>query len=431
MKKLNEIEDKSMLSLSFNQDNSCFAIGMESGFKIYQTYPLKGPVKRKMFGGIGSVEMFYKSNFLALLGGGKIPKFNNNRVVIWDDFEEKIISEIKFITPILGIKLKKNLLFIICQKRIYVFNFNTYDIIEIIDTGDNKKGLIAINNSQDLTVIAYPSIKDLNYVTIKHFKPNKTLTILAHDDSVSSMTINYDGSLLATANEKGIFIRIYSCKDGTFLQEFKRGSGKVDYLYICFDNETRFMAVSSNKGTIHIFTMGNIIKKLKDIENMKHENENKNNEKLKNKKVDEKNDTDEKFFLEEKKEKDEFFLKPKDIKEEGKEEEKNIDKDKKEENLESKNIINDTNINNDKNNKNENEEELPKNVRAFFGFSQTEKSFAQFKIKPQKNICTFANNNILIVISFDNIYYQAEIDLKKGGICKKKDEINLIENNSI
>ena len=90
------------------------------------------------------------------------------------------------------------------------------------------------------------------------------------------MAINYDGTLLATSNEKGNIIRIHNCLDGSFLKEFKRGSGKVDYIYICFDNDNKFMAVSSNKGTIHIFSMGSTIKKLKDLE----KNENKDEKKI-------------------------------------------------------------------------------------------------------------------------------------------------------
>jgi WD40 repeat protein len=280
MNEINEKKDNTILDVSFNQDNSCFAIGTENGFKIYQTYPFKGPHVRNMNGGIGRAEMLYKSNFLALIGGGKIPKYNNNKAVIWDDHEKKVISELKFITPVINVKLKKDLIFIICHKRIYVFNFNTYDIIETLDTCDNKKGLISINNAPDFTVVVYPGLKE-NKVTINDFKQKKTQTIIAQDDKVSYMAINYNGTLLATSNEKGNFIRIHSCSDGTFLKEFKRGTGKVDYIYICFDNNNKFMAVSSNKGTIHIFSMGSTIKKLKEVE--KNENKDK-------KKADKKNE---------------------------------------------------------------------------------------------------------------------------------------------
>ena len=83
----NGIQNSSILNISFNQDNSCFSIATEMGFKIYQIFPFKGPIERIMNGGIGVVEMLYKSNFVALLGGGKLPKFNNNKLVIWDDYK--------------------------------------------------------------------------------------------------------------------------------------------------------------------------------------------------------------------------------------------------------------------------------------------------------------------------------------------------------
>ena len=52
-----------MIDISFNQDNSCFSIGTENGFKIYQTYPFKGPYKRKMNGDLSKVQMLYKNYF--------------------------------------------------------------------------------------------------------------------------------------------------------------------------------------------------------------------------------------------------------------------------------------------------------------------------------------------------------------------------------
>ena len=228
----NGIKNSSILNISFNQDNSCFSIGTEMGFKIYQIFPFKSPIERIMNGGIGVVEMLYKSNFLALLGGGKLPKFNNNKLVIWDDYKNSIISELRFMTPIINIKIKKDLLFVICQKRIYLFNFNTYDIIDTIDTGDNKNGLIGVNNDPSFTIIAYPSISGLNEVTIKNTKTKKHISFIAQNDTVSHISMNYDGTLLATANEKGTIININSCIDGTLLKVFKRGYNKVEHIYL-------------------------------------------------------------------------------------------------------------------------------------------------------------------------------------------------------
>lgn len=369
----NAIEDSKILTISFNQDSSCFAIGTETGFKIYQTYPFKGPYKRIMNGGIRAVEMLYKSNILVLLGGGEAPKFGKNRVVIWDEQENKIISELKFITPVITIKLKKDLLFIVCQKRIYLFDFNTYDIIDDFETCTNNNGLIAINNDPSFTVLAYPT--DKNKISINNFKLKKKILIETQAESISVISLNYNGTLLAIANEKRTLISIYSCDNSSELKTFKRGRNKADYLYICFDKENKFMAVGSNKGTIHIFSLGGTFMQLKGDEKIKKDNEK--------------------------------------IKKENEINESNINR-----------IENNNNIINIKDTETLSEEILPQNYKTFFGWSQIEKGFAKVKIKAGKYVCSFLNNS-LIVISHDNIYYQAEIDVKKGGVCKILQEIDL------
>ena len=417
MNSINEEEDDSMLYVSFNQDNSFFSVGTERGFRIYQTYPFTDPYEKIMNGGIGVVEMLYKTNFLALMGGGKNPKFNKKQLIIWDDNKNKIISELKFTTSIINIKLKKDLLFVVCQKRIYAFDFNTYEIIDTIETGDNIKELIAINNSPELTILAYPSIKGVNKITIKNYKTKIFFSFTAQDDSISKMSINNDGTLISTANQNGTIIRIHSCIDGAFLQEFKRGHEKAKINYICFDNDTKLMAVSSNRGTIHIFSMGSTIKKLKEHEKEKNKKKEKEKQKEKEKEKEEnkKNDLNG---------------------EEQKKENIKIEEDKnKNENENEKNINNnEINNNNSEDNEIKNEEELPENTKTFFGEifgSQIEKSFAKVRIKSQDSICAFVKNNKLVIISSNNKYYVAEIDIKKGGDCKIIFEDYLIKNNNI
>ena len=95
------------------------------------------------------------------------------------------------------------------------------------------------------------------------------------EDSVSKISINNKGNLIATANENGTLIRIHNIH-GDLLQEFKRGHEKAIIYTICFDKDSKFMAVSSSRGTIHIFSMGSSLKKLKELEKNKNEDNNNN-----------------------------------------------------------------------------------------------------------------------------------------------------------
>lgn len=62
--------NNSIVYTSFNQDYGCFACGTENGFKIFNSFPFKDSHKRKLDGGIGIVEMMFRTNILALVGGG-------------------------------------------------------------------------------------------------------------------------------------------------------------------------------------------------------------------------------------------------------------------------------------------------------------------------------------------------------------------------
>ena len=254
-------ENEKILCASFNQDGSCFGIGTESGFRIYNTYPLKLAVRRKMDGGIGIIEMLSRCNIIALVGGGSNPNYDRNKVILFDDSQAKIIAEIIVIFSVLNIKLERTKIFIIGENQINVFAFsNNYSKIDSINTYQNKQGIIGISYATDSNLICYQS--SLGEITLKDYNKKKddnyeTKTIKAHQSEIVALTMNNDGSLLASASERGTIIRIYQTKDGDLIQELRRGLKNSEIFSLVFNYNSKYLACSSSQGTVHIFCVKN------------------------------------------------------------------------------------------------------------------------------------------------------------------------------
>ena len=338
-------------SLSFNQNFTLFSFGTENGFKIFNTSKVNQNYEKNLSGGIRKCELSYQSNYLALVGGGKTPYYNNNKVVIYNDAEELIESEYKFTTPVLNVKIKKDLLFIICEKKIYVFNVQNSQNIDSFDTVNNIKGLIAINGNPENTILAYPiefgRENNKGYVSIKNYN----------------------------SNEKGTLIRIHSCKDGTLMQECYRGKEKAEIIYISFDINYKYIGVSSDRKTIHIWKLDNIIERKKKERNLNF-----------SKSFNFKDSQNFKMQLE-------SHLNNK--------------------NPSFKNLVEIEDISR--------EEICLKEIKNY----KNESSFAKIRMSEPYCIFCFRPKDIVNIISYTGKYSEAQIDSKKGGDCVIRKTINI------
>ncbi|KAJ3125951.1 WD repeat domain phosphoinositide-interacting protein 3 [Nowakowskiella sp. JEL0407] len=296
-----------LVFVGFNQDYTCFAAGTESGFRIYNTHPLKEKTRNEYIrgktppstsplqpnlseipdnrnipdlntpGGISICEMMYRTNYIALVGGGKNPKFPPNKVVIWDDLKKKTIFELEFRSVVKAVRLRRERIIVVLSNKVYIYSFSSQpQRLFVFETCENDRGLVGLSTSPTTpthmtATLAFPArtpgqiqIVDLSLtprrVSISSNSEERDLltsvsVIPAHSSQLSCLAVSYDGKLVASASDKGTLIRIFDSKSGRRLHELRRGADKADIFSIAFNLEGTRVCIASDKGTVHIFNL--------------------------------------------------------------------------------------------------------------------------------------------------------------------------------
>eukprot|EP01083_Nonionella_stella_P042494 114755_1 len=365
----------SLLFVGFNQNYQCFACGTTTGFIIYNADPFKETFRRDFpNGGIGYVEMLFRCNILALVGGGTNPRYPPNKVMIWDDHQNRCIGELSFRSEVKAVKLRRDRVVVVLEHKIYVYDFSHLKLLDHIETIQNIKGLCALCPDPQNTVLVSPGLQK-GYLRVELYDIKRMSLIQAHEGSLGCFTLSFDGKLLATASEKGTLIRIWDTATGKQIQELRRGADHAEIQSICFSPKTSsYLAVSSDKGTIHIFK---VKKSGMNVKNGKNKG-----------KVDKTKGTDE---------------------------------------IETKEV--DNNINEKGGKKN------PTSSLGLFKsvlprYFSSEWSLAQFRVPDVRTIVAFGSDETsIVVVSSDGTFYKATFDPKNGGDCQKVTDARFLKNN--
>ncbi|EER02673.1 conserved hypothetical protein [Perkinsus marinus ATCC 50983] len=285
---VNHLND--LLYLTVNQDQTCFVVGTEDGFRVYSVDPFKPAFSRRFRdvittenesnleeprsdesvvcrrsdiadanGGIGIVEMLYRCNILALVGGGRNPRFAPHKVILWDDRYPRPLAELSFRTTVKAVRMRRDMIVVAIDSKVGIIALNQSESRAVLATvADQQKGKVICTHAQDSIFRLIGRVRISAYdmpLTAESRGPSISSVILAHDSQISQLALDSSGNLLATSSDKGTLIRIHDTTTGYLLQELRRGVDRADICSIVFHPSGRWIVVSSDKGTVHVFAV--------------------------------------------------------------------------------------------------------------------------------------------------------------------------------
>lgn len=187
---------------------------------------------------------------------------------------------------------------IVLEDYIYLYDIQTMKLLSTIETSPNPNGtfalpfmpllrvhtqeviaICALSPSSENCYLVYPlpqKAPSSSFAPPAHAPPSTTNHISpttgdvlifdatkleainvveAHRSPLSCITLNSEGTLLATASDKGTIIRVFSVPDGRKLYQFRRGSIPSRIYSMSFNTMSTLLCVSSATETIHVFKL--------------------------------------------------------------------------------------------------------------------------------------------------------------------------------
>ncbi|XP_055542063.1 WD repeat domain phosphoinositide-interacting protein 2-like isoform X1 [Wyeomyia smithii] len=237
-------------SIKFNQDYTSLSVVSKQGYRLFSLSSVDrvDEIFCSHDEDTKIAERLFSSSLVAVVTASEPHKL---KVCHFKKGTE--ICNYSYPSDILSVKLNRSRLVVCLVDSIYIHNIRDMRLLHSIkNMSNNPAGLCTLSLSSHL---AYPistaagelQIFDAGNLTSR-------LKVKAHDSPLLAMNFSFNGTLLATASEKGTVIRVFCVKNGQKVHEFRRGLKRhVSIGSLNFSICASYVVASSNTETVHIF----------------------------------------------------------------------------------------------------------------------------------------------------------------------------------
>ena len=274
-----------VLSLAFSSSRTRFIAGLSDGLRIFRsdncltTYSPSTTSPKSPFTGSLAIAGALDDRYIAFVSSGRLKAGRESVVVFWDCVLECEVSRFDFGESILGVRVCGRWMVVVMMERTVVFAHHELaprqqpSLLldeESEETGDGETELLRGPNKlhalhttaanpfalaclrNDMLVLPAQTMGQLHLVPL----PTGSKRVLrAHSSNIRCMALSFSGNFLATASEQGTLIRVWDVKTLSQVVEFRRGVEKAVMFGLAFSEGERWLAATSDKGTIHTFDL--------------------------------------------------------------------------------------------------------------------------------------------------------------------------------
>lgn len=202
--------------------------------------------------------MLCRSSLLILVGtSSNDSPFSQRAIKLFDTKKNASIFQMTFKSPVVDVHITMASLFVVTAHCVHILNVRTLKTAHIIRTSPNPRGICAVRPRDFLVFPALKGRRERKGVVgmfdVKRIKPLDVFD--AHVSSLSAICISKGGDLIATASERGTIVRVFEMPGGALKHSFRRGTMSAYVNCLSFSDDSKYLAVCSNSGTIHVFDM--------------------------------------------------------------------------------------------------------------------------------------------------------------------------------
>lgn len=270
-----------VLSVAFSASRSRFITGLSDGFRCLRTDNCLTTYQpfQSSEGGVAIAEAL-DDRYQAYVGGGRAPAGKGSVVVFWDAVLGVEVNDFDFHEDVLGVRLSGRYMVVLLHERTIVFEHQQLerpnlpapppDTAEDVGNLETKSDVLQGPNlvkalySTSPNTCALASLKSdllalpaqtVGQVQLIPLQGGSKRVLRAHNSSLRYLALSDDGTLLATASEQGTLLRVFNTRTTDQVAEFRRGVDHAIVFSLAFSAGNRWLACTSDKGTLHIFDL--------------------------------------------------------------------------------------------------------------------------------------------------------------------------------